>query len=163
MSSLLDNKFKETFVDALSTKEAAGAFSDFVDRISNESYKTEKISLESFYPEQKPKWFILLLDKVGKDISMGDLRGNLETLKKEILNIEEINIKMPFKPSDNFLKQVQKVFDKAGYKDYLVNLEIDESGGLDTGFSIEGKYLSVSLKDYIRNHLMSKDVFKRKI
>ena len=86
MSSLLDNKFKETFVDALSTKEAAGAFSDFVDRISNESYKTEKISLESFYPEQKPKWFILLLDKVGKDISMGDLRGNLETLKKEILN-----------------------------------------------------------------------------
>ncbi|MBU1132714.1 MAG: hypothetical protein ABIA11_00670 [Patescibacteria group bacterium] len=164
MSSLLDNKFKETFIDALSTKEAAGAFSDFVDRISNESYKTtEKISLTSLFPKEKPEWFILLLDKVGKDISMNDLRGNLETLKKEILNTEEINIKMPFKPSDNFLKQVQKVFDKAGYKDYLVNLEIDESGGLDTGFSIEGKYLSVSLKEYIRNYLMSKDVFKGKI
>ena len=163
MSSLLDNKFKETFVDALSTKEAAGAFSDFVDRISNESYKTEKISPTSLFPKEKPEWFILLLDKVGKDISMGDLRVELEGLKEEVLNTEEINIKMPFKPSDNFLKQVQRVFDKAGYKDYLVNLEIDESGGLDTGFSIEGKYLSVSLKDHIRNHLMSKDVFKRKI
>ena len=163
MSSLFDSKFKEKFIDALKTKEAAGSFSDFVDRLSNESYKTEKVSLASFFPDSKPKWFSLLLDKVGKNPSIGVLRGDLEALKDEILQTEEINIKMPFKPSDNFLGEVQKIFDRAGYKDYLINLEIDESGRLDTGFSIEGSYLNVSLKEYIRTHLVSKDVFKRRI
>ena len=163
MSSLFDSKFKEKFIDALKTKEAAASFSDFVDRVSNESYKMEKISLPSFFPDHKPGWFSILLDKVGKDVPMDVLRGDLEALKENMLKAEEINIKMPFKPSDKFLEEVQKIFDKAGYKDYLINLEIDESGRLETGFSIEGKYLSVSLRDYIRNHLVSKDVFKRRI
>lgn len=163
MSSLFDSKFKEDFIKTLRTKKVASSFSDLVDTVSSESFKTSKVTLTNLIPESHPKWFILLLNKVGKDTLISEFRDDLENLRDEILALEEINIKMPFKPSDNFLEEVAKVFDNAGYKNYLINLEIDKTGSLVSGFSIEGKYLSISLRNYIRNHLMSNNVYERKI
>jgi len=155
-------KDKKEFTKSIKTVEEAGRVVNFIDEVLSKTYKTDVFSLQESIPEGAGEWGSIILSSF-KNAGLEEIRAEFNDLKEYVQGLETINVSMFLKPSKEFVSELYKILEASGYGEYLINLEVDETSGLETGFSIEGKFFNFSLKALIRKHLVAKDVINRKI
>ena len=155
-------KNKKEFSKSIKTVEEAGKFINFADLVLSKTYKTDIFSLQESIPTDVGEWGSVVLS-FFKNANLEGIRKGFNDLKEYVQTLESINVSIPIKPSKEFINELYKILEESGYGEYLINLEVEKKDSLETGFSIEGKFLNFSLKDLIRKHLVSKDVINRNI
>lgn len=155
-------KDKKGFSKSIKTVEEANRFTNFADKVLSKTYKIDTFSLQEDIPEDVGEWGSIILASF-KNAGLEGIRVGFGDLKEYIQNLETVNICMPFKPSKEFIDGLYKILEESGYGECLINLEVERTDSLETGFSIKGSFLNFSLKNLVRKQLVSKDVISRNV
>lgn len=169
---------EENITKVIKTKKEANEFVKFLDKLSNSTHTTADFIVKKYlsdtYGEIKPGWSDMLekdLDgSLDEEKSMKNIRKKIDYYKNKIKNAKIVKIEISFEPSKKFIEEIYALLstsdsvsslDGDGKKDFLIDAVVDNSIEKGARLYLDGKYINLSLGDYVSNCLVSEDVINR--
>ncbi len=142
----MENLKSSTLLKRVKTKEVSREILDLLDVVENESYI--KKGTKGLYKKRK----VLELLKVSEEKKINE-KELFDSLRSILKDADVITVRVAMPPEVSDIDSIYSWFEKAGFKNFLLNFEIADSMYGGCQITHKGKFLDLSLKTKIKEYV----------